>query len=253
MNIRVSVEVAPLLLRLRNGEKRLAFATVNALNKTALRIQQAERDHLDRAFEVRRPEFLRRQVAVIKRESFASVRAGRAFVEIAVGQKPRLLLSSFEQGGERRPFKGKRVAVPLTGSPARPSFASAVPTELRFRALRLVRVRAGEVTRTRAGRARRERRDVGFTPTTTRAGRVQWKGAHRTFLLEQTAKLPHGGVFQRVGPGRDDVRLLYPFVSRPRLEAKLQFVEIARGVADRYFGEELQRQAIEALARSGGR
>jgi len=108
MKIDVQIDVAPLLLRLRNGEKRLAYGVVNALNATARRIQDAERERVQSTFVLRKRDFILREIAKIRRTSFANVRQGRAWVEIEVGQKRRLLLSQFEAGGTRAALKGKR-------------------------------------------------------------------------------------------------------------------------------------------------
>ena len=101
MKIDVQIDSTKLILRLRNGQRRLAYATVNAINNTAKRIQVAERQRVEKEFTVRKKNFVLRQAAVIK--PFANVKQGRPFAEIAVGQKPRLLLSAFERGAERKP------------------------------------------------------------------------------------------------------------------------------------------------------
>src|SRR3989304_3097363 len=113
MKIDVQIDGAPLLLRLRNGEKRLAYGVVNALNATARRIQDAERERVQSTFVLRKRDFILREIAKIRRTSFANVRQGRAWVEIEVGQKRRLLLSQFEAGGTRAAPKGKGAPAPL--------------------------------------------------------------------------------------------------------------------------------------------
>jgi hypothetical protein len=120
VKIDLQIDTAPLLLRLKNGEKRLAYAVVNAINSTAKRVQEAERERVLRAFVVRKRDFILREAAIIK--PFASVKQGRPYAEISVGDKQRLLLRKFEQGAAREPFTpgAKSVAVPLLGRPARP-------------------------------------------------------------------------------------------------------------------------------------
>ena len=143
MRIDVRIDSAPLVLRLQNGQRRLAYAAVNAINNTAKRIQEAERRRVEEEFTIRKREFIRRQAAVIK--PFANVRQGRAYAEIAVGQKPRLLLSAFERGAERKPFtpSARSVAEPVVGGPARPLFNLPVTPELRVGRLRFDRTKAG--------------------------------------------------------------------------------------------------------------
>jgi hypothetical protein len=216
-----------------SGPKGIAYATANALNNVAKLIQKAEREELHKNFELRTPRttrFLERQVATIK--PFASVKQGRPFTEISVGNKaPRLLLSLYETGGEKVPARGRKlVGVPVTGGPARKAFSSPVAETLYLRKLKF--------------RARK-----------TKGGKVQYLGKDRTFLLKRTARSTHGGVFQRVGSGRDDVRMLYSFKQRPRLRAMLEFVktanEVSRRWLDREFKDQLSREIARAQRRAG--
>ena len=63
MRIDLQIDNAPLVLRLQNGQRRLAYAVVNAINNTAKRIQDAERRRVEEEFTVRKKEFIRRQAA----------------------------------------------------------------------------------------------------------------------------------------------------------------------------------------------
>ena len=219
MRIDLQIDSAPLVLRLQNGQRRLAYAVVNAINKTAKRIQAVERRHIEQEFTVRKKEFISRQAAVIK--PFASVKQGRPYAEIGVGQKPRLLLSAFERGAERKPFtaNARRVAEPVVGGPARPQFASAVTPELRAGRLRF------DLTKT--GRRR--------------AGAVRTK----TYLV------PDVGIFQRTGP--KTTRLVYAFTRGKKLEPRLRFVETAKREADWWFREEMEQEVLNAIARAKGK
>ena len=210
MTIDLKIETTQLILRLGNGERRLAYAVVNAINNTAKRIQVAERRRVEEEFTVRKHEFIRREAAVIK--PFASVRQGRAFAEISVGQKPRLLLSAFERGAEREPF------TPVIGGPARPQFAGPVTPEFRMGKLRFDRTKTG-------------RRRVGVTRTST-------------YLV------PAVGIFQRVS--KETTRLVYFFSKGKKLKPRLHFVETAEKEADKWFREEMEREVITAIERSRG-
>jgi len=122
-----------------------------------------------------------------KIRAFASPRKGPPFAEVAIDPtKKRVLLGIFEKGGEKEPAKGKTVAVPLTGGPARPSFSQPVQEEFTFRKLR-------------------------FRRHNTKSGKVQWKGEQRTFII------PGLGVLQRVaGKAKSSAaRLIYAFEQRP--------------------------------------
>jgi hypothetical protein len=219
MKINLQIDSTALVLRLRNGQRRLAYAVVNAINNTAKRIQQAERRRVEEEFTIRKTAFMRREAAVIK--PFANVRQGRAYAEIAVGQKPRFLLSLFERGAERKPFtpSASRVAEPVVGGPARPQFSQPVTPELRVGRLRFDRTKTG-------------RRRAAVTRT-------------RTYLV------PKVGIFQRVGEAR--TRIVYLFSRGKRLKPRLRFIETAERVAQRWFREEMEREVVNAIARSKGK
>lgn len=244
MQITVDVRAAEVLRGLALTEKQVDYAIVNALNATAKTAQAAERARLSSVFHVRKREFVERQVAVIR--PFASVSQGRYFVQISVGQKPRLLLSGFESGAPRPPFKGKHVAVPLTGSPARPTASSSVPTSFTFQGLRLIR--AGK---TRSGRSRRGRAtSIDFKSHVTGRGALQFKGQQRTFLLTQTRVAPFGGVFQRVGPGRGDIRMIYSFRDVPALRPVLGFMRTMQETSRTMFPGALRGEIDRSITRT---
>jgi len=232
MNFHLDIDVRALQQRFDLTTKQAAYIGVNAINKTAKRIQAAEREHVSSTFTLRKREFVLRQAAVIK--PFASVRQGRTFAEISVGQKPRLFLSTFEKGGPRPPAKGKGAAAPVIGSPARPSFPQPVPPAMRFAALRLskTRTKAGV---TRSGRRRRSRPALGVR-----------------FGLLGTYQVPGVGVFQRAHPAEPS-RLVYAFTQGQRLDDELEFVATARRVADAWFREELERETVDAIAHARSR
>lgn len=219
MKIDLQIDSTALVLRLQNGERRLAYAVVNAINNTAKRIQTAERRRVEEEFTVRRKEFIQREAAIIK--PFANVRQARAYAEIAVGQKPRLLLSAFERGAERKPVTAgaERVAEPVVGGPARPQFTGQVPPELRMSRLKFSRTKTG-------------RRRIGVTRT-------------------QTYLIPAVGIFQRVS--KEVTRAVYIFTKGKKLAPRLRFVETAEKESAKWFHEEMEREVINAIARARGR
>ncbi len=219
MRIDLRIDNTALVLRLQNGQRRLAYAVVNAINNTAKRVQDVERRRVEEEFTVRKKDFIRREAAKIK--PFASVKQGRPYAEIAVGQKPRLLLSAFERGAVRKPFtpSARRVAEPVVGGPARPRFAGSVTPELRVGRLRFDRTKTG-------------RRRAAVTRT-------------KTYLV------PRVGIFQRLGPAA--TRAVYLFTKGKKLAPRLRFVETAEKEADKWFREEMEREVINAIARARGR
>jgi hypothetical protein len=208
MIVDVNVNAASTLLHLRNGGKRLAYATVGALNATALRIQVAQKARVAKVFTLRaKREFILRQAAIIK---FANVNAGRFESRVSVGEKPGLLLTTFERGGTRTSRTGQSVAVPLTGG-VRPTLKAEIPTDLYVRRL-------------------------GIRRSGKRAGR----GKAGTFLV------PKLGILQRVGAA---VRVLYAFKRTVPIPRRLEFFKTAHAVAQRWFAQELAIRVRETLLR----
>lgn len=243
MKIDLSIDPKDLKTLAQMGEKKIAYGVINAINETAKQLQKTQRTELARRFKLRKKAFMLRMAAVIK--PFASVKKGLPYAEIAVGQKPRLLLSEYERGFKRTPFtpRAKHVAVPITGGPARPTWAQSVPKELTFQRLRL------KEDKKKGGK--RKATDVTFTQTK----RGQWKGRLRTFILKSTKKAPLGGVYQRVGSGPGDIRMVYSF-SEPRwVKARLRFMQTVHKKAIRWFKANMETEVTKALirARGGGR
>ena len=218
MRIDCDVDAAKLILRLRNGQRRFGYAVVNAINSTAKRIQAKERQHVEEAFTLRKEEFMKRQAAVIK--PFASAKKAVPYAEVSVGRKPKLLLSAFERGGKREPVTpgAKRIAVPVVGGPARPEFSKPVTPELRMSKLRFDKTKTGK---RRAGVRRAA-----------------------VYLV------PSVGIFKRTGP--ETTEMVYHFQEEQKLQARLQFIAIARRVAAKWFKEEMERETVKAITRSRG-
>jgi hypothetical protein len=266
MNINLTIDPKELILRLDKGQKRLAFAAVNAINATARDVQTASHEHVRSKFIIRsqRQQFFfglpGRPGGVAGRiRPFASVGQGRAYAEVSISapttsSSRRTLLPEFEQGGTRKPMTpgAKSIAVPLEGRPARPSIRGPVPPQFTFQGLRFAAFRGTKRLRKKTTRSG----DVsifgefGRRQDSDREGKVQWKGRERTFILGPTRRAPFGGVFQRVGKGRDDIRMIYAFLPSVRLDGRLEFIPVATEVAERQFKEHMEREAINAVARS---
>lgn len=216
MEIRSSVDARGLLLKLEKGQRKLAYAVANGINDTAKTIQGETRTAVAEAFTLRgsKGEFLKRQAAIVK--PFASAKSGRPFAEIAVGRKERLLLGQFERGGKREPFVGKRVAVPITGNPARPTFSSPVVANLRIKRL-------------------------GLKPDPRRPG--QLIGRQNTYTVKDV------GIFQRLGPGPRNSRLLYAFDSDVQLPKRVQFTALWRKRAEALLDDNIDRRIKRELLR----
>lgn len=228
MKIDIKVDTSLLDKNAKRYAKNLAFSTAQALNDAAKEAQTRIRSNLRTQFHVRQPQFLDRSIKIF---AFASATANRPYAEIGVDNKPRLLLSIFEEGGARLPFVGKHVAVPITGQAARPSDADGVRPDFYFQALNF---RKSKTTATKAGKAiLAARRAAGIRKRKLGGEYLIWRGNQRTFILPHTRRAPLGGVFQRVGPGKDDIRLVYSFKSNVRLKAALNFI----GTTERTFAD----------------
>jgi hypothetical protein len=217
MRIDVKFDTSALKVKTDREIKRLAYNTAQALNETAKAVQLEERANLDRKFTIRKPTFMYRLIKIFK---FASAKVGRPFVEIGIDPtKTRVLLGFFEKGGEKQPVKGKSVAVPLTGGPARASFPQSVAAAFRFTALRL---------HPRGGRRVRRFHPSALAP----APAPQFIGAQRTF------QIPKVGIFQRIAEG---IRAVYLYVRRPKLNARLEFFKIAKQTIAKQWPEQFRR------------
>lgn len=137
--VEVITSPADFLLKIRNGETRRKFTIADALNKTALAIQERVRARVLEKFTVRKRDFILRQAAIIK---FAKAQENRMEASVRVGDKPNLLLGEFEEGGVRVGQKALAalghpgVAVPITGG-ARSSREEVIPEPLWVQKLKL--------------------------------------------------------------------------------------------------------------------
>lgn len=221
MRIDAKIDVLGLVDKTTKAQKNLAYSVAQGINAPARKIQDAQRDRLRERFTLRTArtkQFLERAAAVIK--PWASVNQGRLFAEVAVGQRQRLLLADYEDGAERKPFKGRLIAQPVAGGPARKNFAAPVSPSFTFAQLKL--------------RAQQTRE----------SGATQYKGRQRTFTI------PGVEVFQRTGRERGDIELVYAFAEKQRLPAKLGWQKTARDVADRWLSESITQAFLKSLPRS---
>jgi len=213
MIIKLDVDTRPLVAKLEalRGPKGVAYAVVGSINDTGLLAQKVVREHVQERFEVRKPEFTLKQAAIFKR---ASVRDARPYAEIFVGQKPRLLLSLFEAGGER-PKVGATQSVPVIGNAARPTFASIIPPALRTKQL-------------------------AFKREFSKAGPARYAGKLGTYTV------PDVGIFQR-HPGAHS-ELLYGFVHDERIKPELELEPTVQRVAAIWYRRFMEQQLATSIA-----
>lgn len=217
MKINAKVDVAALADKTDKAQKKLAFSVAEGLNETAKQIQKAQQESLEAHFTLRtKRQFMVRQVAVIK--PFASVKQGRLFTDVAVGEKPKLLLAGYEEGIERKPFKGSVIAKPVTGGPARPNFNDPIQDAFKFTKMGLKKVRPSKSAPAKAG------------PAETR-----YEGKNGTFTINGV------GVFQRISSerGKAAIRMVYAYAKKQKLPAKLGWLRTARTVAENWLSENI--------------
>ncbi len=265
-----------LIKRAEATEKQMVFGVVNGLRNAALRLQQSQFGLVRGEFMIRKPEFFfgttaRPGGAAARITAFPSVpRAkvpkGRLYAEISMSpssqaSQRRTLLPLFQTGGKRTPMTpgAKHVAVPLLGRPARPSVARGVPPQFTFAGLKFAAYSGGK--RLKRKRQSGKEVDVGLVgefgrvalPELGGRSRVQWKGQQRTFILTKTQKAPLGGVFQRIGPERGDIRMVYKFVDPFDLERRLHWLENAQRMGPTFLHDEIEKQAVDIVVHNAGK
>lgn len=196
---------------IRGQPKKMQQAAKAALSKTVLQVQHAERIELNKEFTIRKASFMRNRIKIFR---FPKASPDGLVAVIGIDSRVRgtpLILSMFEDGGKKSPVQGNRVAIPITGSKARPAFQKSVPPSMRVNRLNF-------------------QKNKGGIPI----------GNKRTFILP--TKRGEYAVFQR-GPGGigtgDDKRMspLYIFRNTVPLKRRMQFVKIATDLA----GEQLPK------------
>jgi len=216
--IKTNIDISRGLATLDLILKKLPYASNNALTRTAKELVGVERDELKSEFQIRK-QFILNRVRILK---YSRPNDLWTFVGIDRNvQGGPLLLTEFEDGGEKTPAHGSELAVALTGSAVRPSFSQPESPSLLYKALKI-------------------------TPYSTAGGVTQFKGKRRTFVIAGI------GVFQRTtsrqrgtrakngissGHGRDEALvLLYSFQPRVPLHQQMHFITTAREMVPRRFG-----------------
>lgn len=215
--MKLDIDIRGLEAQTLRESKRLAYSTVQAINKTLQVIQLAERAELDRRFQIRNNRFM---YSLIKITRFASVFKGigpqLVYGEIAIdNSKGRVLLGDFVEGGYKEPVQGKTVGVPVTGGPARPSFSDPVTAAFQLSKIKM-------------------------QPRVLKDGTVQHVTDQDGGLFTMPT-VPHGtqvgGIFTKP-PGTAKAIAVYLFIQHPQLKRRYDFL----GIAEAVFNEEWDRQ-----------
>lgn len=136
MNIKVDVQTESLVRLTSEVLRQLPFAANNAITRTANEaVIAAQREAGDR-LQIRK-NFILRRIKILSYSRTSNLTAVIG-VDLNVQGSP-LILGFLEAGqsGVKTGSLGEGVAVPLTGSPARPSFPQSVPTSMRYTNLKI--------------------------------------------------------------------------------------------------------------------
>lgn len=206
----------------------LPFATSLALNRTAKVVQEALRAHLSEAFMIRRSWVLQ-GITIPK---FSDKHDSPMMVRIELDPS-RAFLAKFEAGGVKRGSPVMPIAIPSTA--LRPNFGYVPPLALYPKNLRL------DTRRGITGR-------LGKHEHITARGVTQLKGKDRTFVLDQTMfGVAVSGVYQRFGPGKHDVRLLWSYKEHIPIPARLHFVATALATVQDQWPQQYEAAFLQAV------
>jgi hypothetical protein len=167
VDIKIDIDTSSVVRLTEEVLRQLPYAANNAITRTAQEAVAAAQANAAAHLEIRK-NFLLRRIRILHYSRVANLTAAIGVDENVQGSP--LILGFLEEGqsGEKKGSTGGGLAVPLTGSPARPSFPSKVTPKLLYKKLDMQK-------------------------HTTSGGAIQWKGKQRTFAI------PGVGIFERVG------------------------------------------------------
>lgn len=214
----------------------LPFVEMRAVNATAFDVRDAQRAHIQSAFTVRRPWVAK--APQIPRGGKATKQKPEARVELADN---RGFLAKFERGGTLMASDSIAHPFAIPTDQLRPVKTAVVPRRFLPKNLRL-QPRKDVLGTLRARQVR------------TKRGVIQWKGKRRTFILDpRFHNTETWGVFQRTGPKRNQIRLLWAYRQKITIPPLLHFVDTAQRVVpevwDRNFTKWFDR-AIKSARRT---
>ena len=213
----------------------IPYATSRAVNDTAKDAQAAVRVHIEQHFILRRRAFVLGSILIPR---FSTKRDDPIRCDVVIGRKAPWL-PKFETGQPKVGTALEPVAIPTGNLRSAPS--ALVPLSMYPKNLRLVPRRS--VTGV-----------LGAQRHVTTRGVEQLKGKRRTFVLDPT--LHRGvrtwGVWQRVGPKRSDIRLIWVYKHRIPTPRLLPFSQIVETTVEARFQAHFARHFAEA-ARTAAR
>jgi hypothetical protein len=211
MNLKTEIDISLAVKVTAEVIRKLPFAVNNALTRTAKEMVIAGQNELAIDFTLRKKFILNRlKILQYSRTSDLTAIVG---IDTKVQGTP-LILGYFEDGGTKEPDNGPGLAVPITGSPVRPTFSDSVVRALQYTKLQLQLAATGN----------------------------KIEGLKNTYVV------PGVGVFQRVGPGNgpDATVLIYKFESSVPLKKRMSLTEVMTEIVnsrfDLIFNEEFEKE-----------
>lgn len=209
MDIKLDIDVSAAVKLTEKVLRKLPYVLNDTLTDVAKLVVAAEQDQLRKDFTIRK-NFLAGRFRVLQYSRVSNLTA-IVGVDDRVQGSP-LLLGFFEEGGEKEPTTGPEIAIPLTGTSARPSFQSLTPTALLYKNLKISVKVKGET--------------------------AIFPGMQNTYLVEGV------GVFQR---GGSESELIYSFKQSAPLHKRTHMVELANQVINSSFARLFNRNFTEEI------
>ncbi len=211
MRLSIKVDISIALKTFSTVTKKVSYATNNALTRVAKEMVDAGQKELAADFTLRK-RFVLTRLKILQYSKVGNLTT-IVGIDAKVAGSP-LLIGFFEEGGEKRPSRGGSIAVPLTGTAARPNFTSPIRGALKYANLQI----------------------------------QNGKGKARTYVV------PDVGVFERVGRGKESKTvLIYAFEQSAPLHKQMNLTEVMESVANsrfrQIFAEEFEKEVQAYLHR----
>lgn len=243
----VTIDARGTLKGLAAMNKQLVFATMNALNRTADDFNARMRRELPERFHVRQPGLIKHvaPVQLPKTQRATKTNLSAVMQTESLGR----IFNPYETGIPHRQTAPDRPVIVPTRQ-LRHTDQTTIPRKWYPTNLGLT-ARKDPTGRPFFALGKNSLKHALTPQKVTKAGKVQIKGKHRTFVLDPTlhdgvTQRQHG-VYVRIGPAREDIRMLWQYrrqVPRPRA---LQFEATAREVFIQRYGVNFRGALAHAL------
>lgn len=214
MRINAKIDISGALRTFDTIKKKLSYASNSALTRIAKECIDEGQKEIAADFTIRK-RFILTRLQILQ---YSRVNTLTTIVGINSDvQGSSLLLGFFEEGGTKTPEHGDVIAVPITGSPARPQFTSPIRNALKYTNLQI----------------------------------ENKKGKRRTYVVEGV------GIFERIRKGDDPgaTILIYKFESSAPLKKHMNLIEVmVQRVRDRWnaiYLEEFEKEVKRYLGHHG--